>query len=496
MKNRVNYKANQTPTMKVLTDSQCAEIVLAAEEVLFRTGMEFHDPQSLEILKKHGCHVDGIRVRIPPYLTERALRSSQKHVVLCNSRTGKPEIFLEGNNSYFGSGSGTPFFRDPYTAERIRSTNKSIGWATKVLDAMPNIDFCMSLGLVQDVPMLVSDRWEFEQQLLNTSKPIVNVVTDDWGQADCIAMAEAVAGGPEELRMHPFITLYLEPVSPGIVAAESCQKVITGAEKGIPTIFTPCIMAGATAPATIAGVLVQGIAESLSGLVLSQCAGEGAAYIMGGVYTILDMGSTIFSYGAPEKDLMLACLTDIGHYLKLPIFGTNGCTDSNIIDEQAGMEAALSIAMTSLSGPNLNHDIGYCEYGTTSNLDLVVIANELVGMARRLTSGIPVNEKTLSLDEIENVSPKGRFKNIWETEWDEDQDYIPKDIHANFKSDLISRAAFDLWNSNGGKSLTERANERVRDIIENYEPDPLSKDVKDKIRSIVENATGKVPGVN
>ena len=73
--------------MKVLTDSQCAEIVLAAEEVLFRTGMEFHDPQSLEILKKHGCHVDGIRVRIPPYLTERALRSSQKHVVLCNSRT-------------------------------------------------------------------------------------------------------------------------------------------------------------------------------------------------------------------------------------------------------------------------------------------------------------------------------------------------------------------------------------------------------------------------
>lgn len=496
MKNRVNYKANKTPTMKVLTDSQCQEILFAAEEVLFRTGMEYHDPQALEILKKHGCFVDGIRVRIPPFLVERALRSCQKHVVLCNNRTGKPEMFLEGNNAYFGSGSGTPFFRDPYTGERKRSTNQSIGWATKVLDAMPNIDFCMSLGLVQDVPLLVADRWEFEQQLLNTSKPIVNVVTDQWAQADCIAMAEAVAGGAEELRRHPFITLYLEPISPGIIAAESCQKVITGAEKGIPTIFTPCIMAGTTAPATIAGVLVQGIAESLSGLVLSQCAGEGAAYIMGGVYTIMDMGSTIFSYGAPEMDLMLACLTDMGHYLNLPVFGTNGCTDSIIVDEQAGIEAALSITMTSLSGPNLNHDIGYAEYGTTSNLDLVVMDSEIVGMARRLTAGIPVNESTLSLEEIESVPPKGRFRNIWDTEWDEDQDFIPKTNYNNFESNLISRAAHDMWKSNGGKSLTERCNEKVRDIIENYEPEQLPKDVKAKIRDIVEHAVAKIPGVN
>ncbi len=495
MKNRVNYKSNKTPSFKILTESQIRELVLAAEEVMFRSGVEFHNPQALDILKKHGCFVDGIRVRIPPYLTERALRSCQKHVTLCNSRTGAPAMFLEGNNSYFGSGSGTPFFRDPYTGDRLRSTNKSIGWATKVLDAMPNIDFCMSLGLVQDVPLLVSDRWEFEQQLLNTSKPIVNVVTDEWGQNDCIAMAEAVAGGPEELRRHPFITLYLEPISPGIIADESCMKVITGAEKGIPTIFTPCIMAGATAPATMAGVIVQGLSESLSGLVLSQCAGEGAAYIMGGVYTILDMNSTIFSYGAPEMSMMLTALTDIAHYLNLPIFGTNGCSDSIIVDEQAGVEAALSITLTSLSGANLNHDIGYIEYGTTANLDLVVMDNDIVGMARKLTSGIPVDAKTLSLDEIEAAGPGGRYSNEKELLYDEDNDYQPKDLQERFNPDVISRAAYDLWKGNGSQTLTQRANERVRDIIENYEAEPLPKDTVKKIRNIVENAVGKVPGV-
>lgn len=495
MKNRVNYKANKTPLLKTLTDSQCQELVLAAEEVMFRSGVEFHNPQALDILKKHGCFVDGIRVRIPPYLTERALHSCQKHVTLCNSRTGKPAMFLEGNNSYFGSGSGTPFFRDPYTGERIRSTNKSIGWATKVLDAMPNIDFCMSLGLVQDKPLLVADRWEFEQQLLNTSKPIVNVVTDEWAQNDCIAMAEAVVGGPEELRRHPIMTLYLEPISPGIIADESCMKVITGAQKGIPTIFTPCIMAGATAPATLSGVIVQGLSESLSGLVLSQCAGEGAAYIMGGVYTILDMNSTIFSYGAPELSLMLAALTDIAHYLHLPIFGTNGCTDSIILDEQAGVEAALSVALTNLSGANLNHDIGYIEYGTTSNLDLVVMDNDIVGMARKLTSGIPVNQESLSLREIEAAGPGGRYRSEFEPLWDEDDDYHPKNLQENFSSDLISRASYDLWKGNGSKTLVQRANERVRDIIENYEAEPLPKDTVKQIHTIVENAVGKIPGV-
>ncbi len=497
MKTRTNYKANATTSMQVYTESQCRELVLAAEDVMWRTGTDFHDPQAIEILRKAGCWVDGIRVRIPAYITERALRTCQKHVVLCNSRTGARELFLEGNNSYFGSGSGTPFTRNPYTNERHRSNNRSIGWATKVLDALPNIDFAMSLGLVQDVPLLVSDRWEFEQQILNTEKPIVNVCTDQWGQEDCIAMAEAVAGGEEELRKNPFICLYVEPISPGVHCQEALQKVIMGAQKGLPTIFTPCIMAGGTAPAALAGVVVQGLCESLSGLVLSQCTREGAPYIMGGVYTILDMNSTIFSYGAPELSLQLAGLADVAHYLHLPMFGTGGCTDSNVIDEQAGIEAALSVAMTSMSGPNLNHDIGYSEYGTTSNLDLVVVANEVVGMARRLTAGISVNEETLSLDCIEQVGPGGRY-NVCEVdiddEDDDEDDYQPKCHQKDYTPSIVSRAARGLWQNAGGKTLTEVANQKVRDIIEYHEPAPLPKDVVAKVRHIVENAVGHMPG--
>ena len=483
--NRTNVKAFSSTMMKVFSQDQCQELVLAAEEAMWRTGTDFYDKESLEILKKAGCWVDGKRVRIPAHITEQALKTCQKHVVLCNSRTGARELFVEGNNAYFGSGPCTPFTRNPFTNERHRATRESVGWATKVLDALPNIDYAMSLGIVQDVPLLISDRHEFEQQILHTDKPIITVCVDEWGQADVIKMAEMVAGGEEELRRNPFICLYAEPISPGVHCREAAQKLVMGAKKGLPTIYTPCIMAGGTAPATMAGVMVQGLCESLSGLVLSQSTRQGAPFIMGGVYTILDMGTTIFSYGAPELSILLAGLADVAHYLNIPMFGTAGCTDSCVIDEQAGIEAALSIAMTNMSGANLNHDIGYSEYGTTSNLDLVVIADEVLGMARRLTRGIPVDQETLALDVIEKVGPGGNFA---------DEDHTSEHAEDNYVPRLVNRAARSIWEKSGGKTLTQVANEKVQDIIKYHEPIPLPKDIAAKIRGIVENAVGHMPG--
>lgn len=505
---RTNYKANTSVKMNVFSEAECQELVFAAEEAMWRTGTDFYDPESIEILKKAGCWVDGKRVRIPAHITERALRSCQKHVVLCNSRTGARELFLEGGNSYFGSGPCTPFTRNPYTGERHRATRQSVGWATKVLDALPNIDYAMSLGIVQDVPLLVSDRHEFEQQILNTEKPIITVCVDQWGQDDCIKMAEIVAGGEEELRRNPFICLYAEPISPGVHCIEAAQKLVTGAKKGLPTIYTPCIMAGGTAPATMAGVMVQGLCESLSGLVLSQCTREGAPFIMGGVYTILDMGSTIFSYGAPELHILLAGLADVAHYLKIPMFGTCGCTDTCVIDEQAGVEAALSIAMTNMSGANINHDIGYSEYGTTSNLDLVVIADEVLGMARRLTAGIEVTDQTMNLDLIEEIGPGGRYDQLksddldlddfdfgdFDDDEEEEEAFAPKNPRVDYKNRLVNRGARELWEKAGSKTLTQVANQKVRDIIEGHEPTPLPKDIAAKVRDVVENAVGHMPG--
>jgi trimethylamine--corrinoid protein Co-methyltransferase len=475
-----NCVTYSSPRFNVLSEDQCEEILLATEEILAKTGVAVYDDEARDILKKAGCWVDGARVRIPSPVVERALRSAPQRVTLCNSRTGSRDVQLEGHNVYFGTGSDTPFFIDPYTQERKRCTKQLVGWACKCIDALPNLDFVMSLGIVQDVPALISDRHQFEAQVLNTGKPIVITAHNVDGYADIIEMCEIIAGGEDELRRHPFMTLYAEPISPLQHAWEAATKLVLAAKKGLPVVYTSGVMAGGTAPITSAGLIASGLAETLSGLVINQSTREGSPFIMGGVYTIMDMSTTIFSYGSPEFYLQMSGLADMAHFLKIPMFGACGCSDSCIMDEQASLESAISIAMTALSGPNLNHDVGYVEYGNCSSLDMLVVSNDIIGMARRLTRGITVNDQTLSLDLIDRIGPGGDFMSAAQTK---------ESLRAEtYSPDLIDRQTYDAWKANGAKTLQQRANEKTRSIIENYEPEQLPKDVKQKIRAIVERA--------
>ncbi len=478
------YQEQSSNHLQVLSDAQCRRLIAAAMEVLERTGVTYLDDEAVDRMKKAGCYVDGRRVRIPFRLVEKALNSVPRKVTLCNSRTGQRVMEMEGGNAYFGTGSDTPNFIDPYTQNRIKASRKTVGMATKVIDALPNLDFVMSLGIVQDVHQLVYDRYQFEAMVLNTSKPIVITAIDEPGYGDIIKMCEIIAGGEEELRSHPFLTLYAEPISPLQHPNDSARKLMLAAKKGLPVVYTPCIMAGGTVPATLAGAMANGLAESLSGLVLNQVTAEGSPFIMGGVFTVMDMQTTIFSYGSPEFDLMMAALADIHHFLDIPMFGTCGCTDAKVVDEQALIEGAMSILLTAQSGANLNHDVGYIEHGNTASLEYLTICDDLIGIARKIVSGINVNADTLALDVIDQVGPGGHYlgeehtmKHFREETW------YPR---------LFQRQIYENWAAEGFKTLFDKANEKVIDILENYEPEPLPKDVQQKMKDIIAAAESKL----
>jgi trimethylamine--corrinoid protein Co-methyltransferase len=481
---RSNYRANASCRLQVLSDEQCRRLLGAAIEVLERTGVVYYDSESIDIMKKAGCWVDGSRVRVPGKLVERALSTVPRKVTLSNSRTGARVMEMEGNNAFFGTGSDTPFFIDPYSGNRVPASMETVAMATKVIDALPNMDFVMSLGIVQDVPQLVYDRYQFQAMVLNTSKPIVITAIDIAGYGDIIEMCEAIAGGEEELRRNPFLTLYAEPISPLIHSEEASQKLVLAGRKQLPVVYTPCIMAGSTVPATLAGAMANGLAESLSGLVLNQQTNEGNPFIMGGVFTIMDMNTTIFSYGAPEFDLMMAALADMSNYLDIPMFGTAGCTDAKLVDEQAAIENAISVVMSAQSGANLIHDVGYIEHGNTASLENLVVCDDLVGYARMITKGIEVNQETLALDVIDRVGPGGNYLM---------DDHTLKHFKTEtWYPELFERKIYENWVKEGQKTLTQRANERVIDILENYEPEPLPKDVQKKISDIIERAESKI----
>ncbi|MDP2984453.1 MAG: trimethylamine methyltransferase family protein [Candidatus Latescibacter sp.] len=471
-----NSFAFETPQFRILSDNQIEEIHSASLEILERTGVLVLEEESRSLLGDAGGRVepDG-RVRIPSWLVEKALVTAPKRVTLCG-RDGSRKVHLEGCKSWFGTGSDCPNIIDPFTREKRRMVREDIAAAARLCDWLPNIDFIMSLGLVSDAPWEISDKHQFEAMLLNNTKPIVFTAHDRAGMNGIIEMSSLVAGSEENLRKNPFICLYAEPVSPLKHVGTALRKLLLAAEKEIPVVYTPCPMSGATAPVTMAGVLALGNAECLSGLVIHQLKKPGAPFITGGVISILDMRDAVLSYGAPELDLLSAAMADIAHFYRLPVFGTAGCSDSKVLDEQAAVEASISTLMSALSGSNLVHDIGFLESALTGSLELIVLTNEIVDMVRRIMRGIQVTPETLALDLIDKVGPGGHF--------------IAEEHTAfNFRKEfwlphLMDRRRFDTWHREGEKTLGVRLNEEVKRILKEHTPEQLPEGMVKEIHKI------------
>jgi len=477
---RGRYTTNRSPVFRMLTEEQCKEIYQAAIEILERTGAIVHDEETLELFKEAGCWMEGERVRFPAGLTEWAVRSAPSRIVLYD-REGNRSMVLEGRNTYYGPGPTNTYHRDPYTGERRRPVVSDNENAGKVCDALENIDFAMDLGTPTGVTDTLADVYAFKALVTNCRKPIVHWGFDIEQYEYMIEMAAEIAGGMENLQKKPFFCLYSEPTSPLSHSREAIAKAVFAAKKRVPIVYTPCVMLGGTTPATQAATIALGVAESLVGIIASQLVREGSPIIMGGVYAIMDMKTTVYSYGSPEFHAMQAGIAEVAHHMGIPVFGTAGCTDSHTLDGQAAGEAAMSIFIAAQSGANLVHDVGYTGSGSMGSLYQLVMCDEIIGMVKRFMRGIPVNDYSLALDVIDDVGPGGHF-------------LAQKHTMENFKREtwfpsVMSRMRHDGWKSmEGGTTMGDRVTAKMRDILENYKVPSLPDGVLKKIDEIVEKA--------
>jgi trimethylamine--corrinoid protein Co-methyltransferase len=355
--------------------------------------------------------------------------------------------------------------------------------AARITDALQNIDFQMSLGLTSGVPSQSYDRHQFLAMAKGTSKPLVITTVDKEGLVDQYRMACELLGGPQEFSRAPLFVVYVEPSSPLTHSIEAVEKLLYAAEAGIPAIYTPGILCGGTAPVTLAGGMVQSLAEFLVGAVLAQLKRKGAPLIMGGVTSAMDMATSILSYGAPELALISAGMTDVAKWLGLPMFSTAGCSDSKVLDQQAAIEAAMSVTIAALSGANLIHDVGYLESGLLGSCDMLVMSNEVIGMAKHILGGITVTPDTLAVDVIERVGPGGHFLT---------QEHTRKHFRSQmWAPTLMNRQMRRAWEAGGSKTMADRIHAKVVDILDNHEPLPIPAEVEVRLREIIAEADAR-----
>lgn len=477
---KINQTIQTTPNFQVLSEDQIERIYFAALDVIEKTGARFHHEGAIEIFKNSEAVVtDGNLVRVPASLVERAIKCHPRKITL-TGRTGKNVMKLQKDEVAFGTGSDLPFTYDRETRKRRRTTYQDVYNAGKILDYLPNLDFLMSHGIVQDVPNPQTyDRHQFMAMLEGCTKPMVLTSVDGEGLEDLWKMATLFRGGEKEYRLNPMFIAYIEPISPLKNDRTAVEKLLFCAEKGIPCMYTPCPSSGATAPATIAGMLVQSLAETLMASVLTYLKNPGMPLVMGGVTTVLDMITTAYSYGAPELSLASAANTDISKWLGLLMFSTGGCSDSKTLDEQAAIESATSLYYAFLSGANLVHDVGYLDSGVNASLESLVMCDEIIGMIKQIGKGISTEDEYLALELIDKIGPGGEYLT---------SDHTLRHYKEWFQPKLQDRSDYETWVREGKKTMLDRINEETDRIIKEHEPEPIDEKLHNELKKIIEDA--------
>jgi trimethylamine--corrinoid protein Co-methyltransferase len=441
------------PEMDMLSKAQCEIVHAASLEILRRTGVRVYHDEALVMLQASDAVVtDGNLVRLPPGLVGWALAQASPRIALCKRSSDQVVAPLEGRLVHFGSGSDCLNYLDPRTGEHRLFRAADVADAVRVVDALPELSFCMSMGIPSDLEQAKLYRHQFALMLEHTTKPIVFVCDD---RADCeaiVAMAAAAAGGTELLRLNPNLLLYSEPTTPLQHSRTATDKLLYMADMALPIVHSPAPMMGGTAPVTLTGGLAIGNAEVLSSLVMHQLRHAGAPFVYGQGLHHMDMKTTISVYGAPEFQLAR-------------------------VDEQAAIDATFSVLVALLAGTNLVHDVGYLEAGLTTSPEMMVLTAEVISMMRRFVEGVRLDAESLALEVIHAVGPGGDFLTA---------EHTLSHFRELWQPTLMNRQRMTDWMSSGSKRLGQRLQEKTVAILEAHHPEPLPDNVREEIAHILE----------
>jgi trimethylamine--corrinoid protein Co-methyltransferase len=462
---------------RVLSDEKIERIYQATLECLERTGVNVLNAEARDLFAQAGARVEGDRVRIPPSVVREALDSCPNGFNLWG-RDGETRMDVFPGQVHFGPGLTTSYFIDPYTGERQRSRRQDVAASARVIDALENIDYLMGLALPEDVPPERAPVYEFAEMVMNSRKPLMA-----WGHSlenirDIYNIAAAAVSGEEQLRRQPVFALFAVGLGPLVIPDAIIANAFWAAEHGIPIVYHGPGVAGVSAPVTGAGTLVVELAGSLAGLVAIQLRKPGAPVCIGSVPTPMDPRSGRPLYGSPELSLYSAALSEMATYLDLPLMGTSGASEAKTVDLQAAIESTTQVIFSLLSRTTIPHDAGFLDCADIGSLEMLVMNDEIIAMARRLMRGIEVMDETLMLDLIDRVGPGGQF-------------ISRKETAKNFRKEiwlprLMDRQPWNQWSNNGSLSMLDRIQARIREILETHTPPPLTDDAVEAITAILE----------
>jgi trimethylamine--corrinoid protein Co-methyltransferase len=401
----MNNHQHIRPLITVLNEQQIGQIHESSRRILTSVGLEIDSEKAVSVFAEAGAEVEGSRVHIPADLVRWALDAAPSSVDIHDRRGNVAFRVGNGAETRFGIGATTLHYQDPLTDEITPFTRKHMESLVRLGHSLGSFDLISTMGIVQDVTADRSDLFGTLEMVINSTKPLVLLVSQEDRFPAVLDLLEHLHG---DLASKPFVVPYFNPVTPLVINRGTVDKMWATIERGLPLIYSNYGMAGATTPITPAGILAMLNAELLAGLVLSQLIKEGSPIVLGMLPAYFDMRGMANFYDPISYLIDLACAEMMASY-GLPHCGTSGSGMGWGADLITGGHQWANHLLSCLGKVGLAPFVGDTLGSTTASPATIVYANEVIAQARRLAAGFTIDEKPTALDDIAETGPAGNF---------------------------------------------------------------------------------------
>ena len=477
------------PRFHLLDKSLIERIVGEAFQLIQNPGVRVA-PYVVELLRAAGIRVENEVAHIPEAIARKALESAPRGFSLYD-RAGKAVVRYEGDNVHFDPGSSCLNILDPKTQQARPAQASDLARLVQVAEMLPQFSAQSTAMVCNDVPPEIGDWYRLLVVLWHSQKPVITGAFSASSLHTLLELLTIESGGADSLRQHPRAVFDVCPSPPLNWSEFASQNMVDLARAGVPAEIVSMPLAGATAPVTLAGSVVQHAAECISGITIHQVARPGAPIVWGGAPAIFDMRTGKTPMGAIETAMLDVACAEVGKYFGLPTHTYMVAGDGRLIDAQTEMESGMSAELGALAGINMISGAGMLDFLACHSIEKLVIDAEAIASAQRLIEGIEPRGESLAVDMFAQTGLSGDFLKLKET-----RALFRKEQH--FPSAVVDRGLATMDETY--PDVVTRAAQRVEELVSSYRRPELAPDREKEMLAFAEREGRKagltgLPGI-
>jgi trimethylamine---corrinoid protein Co-methyltransferase len=466
------------PPMALVSADEVEAIHVASLKVLSEIGMDFMLPEARELWRKAGAKIDGERVRFDPAMIEEIMQTCPSEFML-HARNPANNAAIGGNNMTFGTVGSPPNCTDMEGGRRVGNRADfqkflklgqyfncigfSAGYPVEPVDVHASIRHLVAL---RDMATLMD-------------KPMTAYSLGSHRIRDGIEITRLARGvSHEQFEKEPSLVTIINTNSPLKLDTYMLNGIMEMSARNQVVCVTPFTLAGAMAPVTMAGAVVEQNAEALAGLAFTQLVRKGAPVIYGGFTSNVDMKSGAPAFGTPEYMKAQVVGGQMARRYNLPYRTSNTCA-ANTVDAQAAYESVFSLWGLTMGGGNfIMHGAGWLEGGLVASFEKFVLDCDLIQMVMEFLKPLDTSEDALGVEAIREVGPGGHFFGAQHT--------LARYSSAFYAPIISDWRNSQQWDAAGKPDAMQRANIVYKQALDEYIQPSLDPAIREALDAFVD----------